>query len=472
MEQLKRLFPFVLVIFAFALHAHNLDHTSYDLDEAVHIWHAQKSYSDVVDQSANDPNPPVYNLILSTWVKFFGVSEWTTRFFSVLMSVLAVLAVYLIGKRNFGLAVGIMAALLFCFSPIQFRFSHLARPYSLLMVSVIMSYGLLFEAIRHPSRKWYVLYFLSTSWMIYVHPTSVFNLPAQGLMAILMLFSSRRNLIMLIATQVAAAGSFAIWVFSVPYFERDDKMWFAAPDMNAVTQVLEVFHGTMWIFVVSMLLLAIVALRIIFLFGQDDDRGRKLLLLVLWILVPMLGSIAVSHAFKPVFQDKYILSVQPAFMLMLAYSIRELFGERTRFIPLIPVFFGLGASTHLTPWTEGDWRNAVGHISDVKTENTSVFIHPWYEFRTFAFYYDRAGYEQPEVTQKRLVERHIYTAWHDLMPGGVAHERTDEIILLTAHGNHVELPFPLDSLMQVAELKDERKYSGIVLRHFKLKAKE
>ena len=84
--------PFFTAFFLLSLvvHKYNLDFASYDLDEAVHIWHAQKDYSEVIEQASHDPNPPVYNLVLSTWIKAFGVTEFSTRFLSVLFGALGV----------------------------------------------------------------------------------------------------------------------------------------------------------------------------------------------------------------------------------------------------------------------------------------------------------------------------------------------------------------------------------------------
>lgn len=453
-----------LIVIALAFHALNLSFASYELDEAVHIWYAQKSYVEVVEQAANDPNPPVYNLIISTWVKVFGVSEFSTRFFSVLMGVLGVVVMFLIASRNFGLMVGIIAALLYCFSPIQFRFTHLARPYSMLMVSVMLSYGFLLECLKEPSKRKLFWYYLFTTLMIYVHPTSVFNLAAQGLIIILNRYNSFKGIIRLMLPILAAAATFGIWVVCIPYFDRDDAMWFGPPDWEAIYYVIKVFFGSTEIILAQLailILLGVLAVR-----KRQIGIDKSFAFVLIWAIVPFVISIVFSHTFKPVFQDKYILSVQPAFMLLLALSIHKLGKTVFRTIAIISVALLFVLVIDIEPNAEDDWRSAVEYVEPMHDENSIILIDPWYEFRTFAFYFDRHGYEVPDSTQWYINRNRVFTSWNDVYDTLNGKPRADVVHLMLAHQGYVKPEVPTDVIESVATLDAEKKFPGVTVRTY------
>jgi hypothetical protein len=454
----------VFIIVASLFHTYNLDFSSYDLDEAVHIWHAQKSYSEVVEQASNDPNPPVYNLIISTWVKTFGVSEYATRFFSVIMGVIGVLLMYIIAARNFGMAVGILAALLYCFSPIQFRFTHLARPYSMLMVTVLLSYGMLFECLKKQSAITLISYMLLTAIMIYVHPTSVFNLAAQGLIVLIHFRKRILDSLPVLLAMVGSAASFAIWMLSIPYFDRNDDMWFAAPNWSDIWYVITVFYGSDWVCYAHLAILAMVGLQFVF---NREKKPNEVWKVFFWLLVPFVVSVVFSHLIKPVFQDKYILSVQPALMLLIAISIVSIRSALARIAIAMVMLALIISAVRFEPYAEGDWKNAVTYVKDTRQPNGKIFVDPWYEFRTLSYYYDKHMFETPDSTIKLLAFDGVHFAWHDVYENGQA--KCDFLYVLSCHEDVTESLVDYALLDTVAVLLEERTFTGVKLRSYEFK---
>ena len=453
-----------LVVLSLGFHSYNLEFASYDLDEAVHIWHAQRTYAEVVEQSSHDPNPPIYNLILSVWVKTFGVSEFATRFFSVLMGALGVGLMFLVASRNFGLTVGVMAALFYCFSPIQFRFTHLARPYSMLMVTVLLSYGLLLECLRKPTSLKLFLYYLATTLMIYVHPTSVFNIPAQGLIALLVHYKEPKVLGKLILPLVGSVLSFGIWVMAIPYFERDDAMWFGPPDLDAVWYVINVFYGNVYLIIGQLFLLGAIVYHLTE--RKTELNSKYIAAIAVWMVIPFVISIAFSHVVKPVFQDKYILSVQPAFMLMLAVCIASISKEWMRGAAFGAVVVVLCMSVNTKQQAEGDWRKAVTYLDSRHSTSSMIFIDPWYEFRTFSYYFDRHAYEVPDSTVKLIVEKGATFAWHDIYNSETGLAKVDKVHIIRAHADVNEPAVNQQLLDSVATLVEAQDFVGINVRTY------
>ena len=462
-RKFRLLIPFLLAFFALGFHLINLDYASYDLDEAVHVWHAQKSYREVVEQASNDPNPPIYNLIISAWVKQFGVSEFSTRFFSVLMGVFGTVIMYLLAKRNFGLFAGVLSALLYTLSPIQFRFTHLARPYAMLMVTVLLSYGFMFESIRKQSGLKLLAYFIASSLMIYVHPTSVFNIPVQML---IIAFHKRKNLkdaIPLLALSVLSVASFLIWVTSIPYFERGEEMWFDAPDMKAISYVIGVFYATPWLMVIQALLLGYFIRKVSV---ESSTRKSGLFTLVIWCLVPFVVSIGFSHFIKPVFQDKYILSVQPAIVMLLAVSISQLAKPLVKISLAVGCVIMLLANADFTRDSEGDWKRAVEYVRPLQNDSSLILIDPWYELQTFAYYFDREAYENPHITSKILEQKGVFTSWEDVYDVENGKSRCKVLHILQAHEGHVTPVVTKETLDNVATLSALKTFFGVAIRSY------
>lgn len=456
----------LLFILSIAFHSYNLGFTSLDLDESIHVWHAQQSYAHVVEQASKDPNPPVFNIMISWWVKHFGVEEWALRSFSLMWGAIGVVLIYLIGLRNFNLTVGVMAAGLFCVSPMLFRFTHLVRPYTFLLVTVIGSYGLLFEVLKRPSAVKRLLYFLVTTLMIYVHPTSIFNIPAQGIIALIFCLPSWKKLLLNWMIMLAAVLGFGAYYLVIPYFEKEVEMWFDAPDWEAVWYVLNVFYGKWYVMAIQLILFLMVLIPSV---RKNYLKHWKLVVSVaLWLGVPMLVSVVFSYVSNPVFQDKYVLSSLPAILLMLAVTINVVVDGKLKWLVFLPAFAISLAFIRYEPYTEGDWKNAVAYIKNDMDENTAVFLSPWYEFSTFTYYNDPEAYMATDSTMKYMVQKHVLWAWHDVVFPGDTLAKFDRLYLVSAHGDYPEQLFNMDSLNRNAQLLDEQQFTGVNVRKYKL----
>lgn len=461
------LIGFILFLVSVVFHSYNLGFTSLDLDESVHVWHAQQSYAHVVEQASNDPNPPVFNVMISWWVKHFGVEERTLRTFSVLWGSLAVVLLYFIGLRNFNKRVGIMVALLFCASPMVFRFTHLVRPYTLLLFTVIASYGMLFELVRKPSNAKRLMYYLCTTLMIYVHPTSIFNIPAHGLIALIFNRSNWKSLLSLWSLMVLSVLSFGAYYLVIPYFENEVEMWFDAPDWEDVWYVLNVFYGKWYIMAIQLALL-LTAAMIPSVRKQFVKRGTLIVSIMMWIGIPMMVSVIFSHIGKPVFQDKYVLSSLPGILFLLAATTDVVVPGRFKWI-----LFGCSVTISLSyvrfePFTEGDWKHAVAYINEDFDQRTAVFLTPWYEFSTFTYYNDPEAYRQTDSTMKYMVQKNVLWAWHDVVRPGDTLAKFDRLYLVSAHVGYAVPEFNIDSLNQHASLLEERQFSGVNVRKYRL----
>ena len=110
------------------------------LDEAFSVWLARHPLGEMIAWIARiDQHPPLYYLLLHFWIGLVGDGPAAVRLLSALLSTLTIPAMYLLGRRLLGPAVGILAALILALSPFHVRFAQETRMYALLMLNASLA---------------------------------------------------------------------------------------------------------------------------------------------------------------------------------------------------------------------------------------------------------------------------------------------------------------------------------------------
>jgi hypothetical protein len=185
----------------------------------------------------------------------------------------------------------------------------------------------------------------------------------------------------------------------------------------------------------------------------------------MWVLVPFLFSICFSHLVKPIFQDKYILSVQPAMMLLLAYAIYSIWGTLLKLTGFVVAIGLMIVSSDTTPNPEGDWKNVVKYIKPLHNARSVVLIDPWYEFRTFSYYFNQSAFEKPDSTVKILSKNRVHTGWNDAL-GLIIQKQSGVIHLLSSHVGAFDSHIDRRLLDSVATLVRDTQFIGIRVQSF------
>lgn len=459
---------FFLVLLNVLVRLPQIGCSSFDLDEAVHIWFAQKSLPEIIGRAAEDPNPPLYNILISFWIKLFGVSEIAVRWFSLLFSAFAGGALFFFLRRNVNLRVALFASVLFLLSAIQLKFAHNARPYTLMVFLMICSYGMLLDTLRRPSGAKAALYGLFTALMIYAHPTAIFNLPAQGLFILLHFHKDLLAAVEAMAGIIGAFVIYIIWYVSIPYFKGEIVTWLPPPGLDELMLAIRHLNGSQdnRLFVLQVLVAAAGGIAVVS--GLRAKRGT-MYLGVLWTVIPVAANFLFSQVADPIFQAKYVLSAQVGMTVLLAISLDAIRWEWLRW-PMIVLL--LLASVEKLNWqvTSGeDWRTAASIVRNDEGVRTATFISPWYEMYAFAYHYDRELYKDHVNTQPLLVRNRVFTAWHDIIETGSEHPRYFRVHFIEAQPSEAKQFGRIDSLKAYAKLVAEHHLEGMNLYTFELK---
>lgn len=103
------------------------------LDETFSVWLASHSVVEMLHWTVKiDQHPPLYYLLLHSWIARFGDMPYYVRLLSVLFGAGTIPMIYLIGKRLSGAMVGLAAAVFLALSPFHIYFAQETRMYTLL----------------------------------------------------------------------------------------------------------------------------------------------------------------------------------------------------------------------------------------------------------------------------------------------------------------------------------------------------
>lgn len=123
----------LITVIGAALRVYLLDSKGMWLDETFSVWLANHNIGEMLQWTVRiDQHPPLYYLLLHSWIERYGDSAYSARMFSVLFGAATIPVIYLIGRRISGWVVGLAAALLLAFSPFNIRFAQETRMYTLL----------------------------------------------------------------------------------------------------------------------------------------------------------------------------------------------------------------------------------------------------------------------------------------------------------------------------------------------------
>jgi hypothetical protein len=128
--------PWLLVLvtlFGAALRVLLLATKGMGLDETVNVWLAGHSYAEMIPWLTRvNQQPPLYYLLLHTWISINGASPYYARLLSVLLGTATIPFIYFIGKRLSSPMMGLAAAALLAASPYHIFFAQDTSIYTLL----------------------------------------------------------------------------------------------------------------------------------------------------------------------------------------------------------------------------------------------------------------------------------------------------------------------------------------------------
>lgn len=325
-----------LILLSFTVRIYRLDEQSLWGDEAWSLFHATRESFGNVLRSARDDGvvPPAYYLFLHTWIAAAGRSEFALRYISLLCGVLAVPAIFALGRRLGGVGTGIIATLLQTLSPFHVYYSQETRMYAQMTLFTILSTYFFWRLIaKTPSSDWKVWagYVITGGLAVNSHYFAWYVILAHGLFWLGDLIRKRlvtwRIALLCLSAQAAILALFLPWTLYV--WERALGLTGQVTPMSVPLAVilrrcLGIFSAGApsiaaeqaevgWTTLIPFLLLLALALL-------WPWKRRGLIFLVVCASAPILATFSLSFPTLPGW-SRYFIAASPPYYLLLARGV-------------------------------------------------------------------------------------------------------------------------------------------------------
>ena len=380
-----------------------LANQSFWLDEGASIEIASTPLINFVAKMAGDFHPPLFYLLLKSWLPIAGHSEWLIRLPFILIGTATIPAIYLLIKELFAdknEMASRLTLILFCISPFHIYYSQELRMYSLSALLTVLSWIYLIRSQRQSHPKYLVFLTLLNALNLYTFYGAFFNLVAQMIYVIF----SKKKILSTLASLASSVIFFLPWIPTL-LVQMDNGGY-----LKTALPGWQVLSGTLTLKSLVLIPLKLLFGRITFtpkilyysLAGTVTAiylalatfgvmREKKTRALLLWVVVPLLISLLISLK-TPVLGYWRFLFILPALISLTAIGLSKFslsVGGVTFwiliFLTLLPTFIYWGTREN----QREDWRKLSSYINKPQT---LIVVNFPQAFAPLKFYYPQAEY--------------------------------------------------------------------------------
>ena len=427
-------------------------------DEAFSIGTIDRPFGDALWRLANwEVNQSPFFLLLAGWWRL-GEGETFLRLLPAASTVLAVPALFVLGRRLVDARTGAIAALLLAVHPLAIQWGQQLRGYALVLLLVIVATHLLLRALERPEAAGPALAWAAVAATATYTHFFAFLVVATCVLWVLLMRPIPRRLL------VTAGAAYAVLVLPLGWFlvtrEGDPLSWVPGGSPAAVRSTArDLLGGTrpsMVAYVVAASAgtwAAVTVVRAGRTHGSTGSPWRSALPL-LWATGPVVAVLVSTATVKPLLETRFLIVVVPGLALLAAVGVRSL-GPRAG--PILLAALLLTSCIGLRDWyrqpPHDDWRSVTALVASATDAGDALWTSPRGGVFAVQYYLDRMGAEplvvvrpapedppagdrlaevQSEVATRVLQPLDpAYVAWRDRHYELVEERRVDEIVVRT-----------------------------------------
>ena len=271
-----------------------------------------------------EANMSLYYLFLRLWLHL-GDTPTILRSLSVIFALATIPALYLLGRRLFDSRTGLIAAVLLALNAYHIRYSQEARSYALTVLLCVLSSLFFVESLENPTRRVRLGHILTSSLAVYAH-----------FFAALLILAQYLSLRFVEGTRIPEParkdwrwigfGVLPVAIFVVST-GAGPLSWIKRPSLRELWSFATHLTGNGGpLLLVASLIACGAALLPVFRrrsISQTSWDSWRYWFLVLWLLFPVLFTVAVSFA-RPLFLARYFVLCLPALNLLVAAGLARL----------------------------------------------------------------------------------------------------------------------------------------------------
>jgi Dolichyl-phosphate-mannose-protein mannosyltransferase len=278
--------------------------SGYSSDEVWSVKAASLNYTSEMAMLKADVHPPLYYLLLHSWVRLFGTAERAVRALSAVFYLLATYALYRLGRTLYGHRMALLCATLYLSSPLGILSGQFARMYALLsLLSVLSTWLYLQFSIRpNKSRLLFVLYVLVNILGTFTHIAFFFVVFAQVVCHFLF-FRHEQTKRFNAAVVLSFVPYIILWapvLLGQIANSAEGLAWLKKPGLSRMTELLLVYGGAFWLLMPALL----------FMWWRsrfESFRTFSKLRLPLTLLIITIGTPLLVSQFKPIFNSRFAI---------------------------------------------------------------------------------------------------------------------------------------------------------------------
>jgi mannosyltransferase len=423
-----------LMLVGFGLRLLRLGDKSVWWDEGWSVWVARQTLVDIARQVGNDVHPPLYFWLLHLWRWGSNDVEFTLRFLSVLLGLVAVAVTYQLGRTVAGRPVGLLAAGVLVFSRFHIVWSQEIRMYALATMLAALGAWAALRVWNQGNWRDYLLYVLSMCaglftlylffpvpvaanlawlWMWWREQRSVPGLPER----------SFGTLFKWGAAQIAILLLFIPWLL----YARQGFLDTASATPLNLLDLLKIYWTVLVVgvplnvdqyapYTLPVLLTFVAGLVALFQLSRHQEHtGRDLTLLLAGLLIPLVVVFYITmpraSGYAPPFSPRYLVIFTPYFAVLLAWGIVRLGTIRARSRLILPLLMGVvawAAWAGLRDYHSGrllldDYSSLSATLEAYAHEEDGVVLYTDRDWPIFAFHYASFWHGIPHWWQ---IDRH------------------------------------------------------------------
>ena len=376
------------------------------LDEAINVNVAGSlDFIPLITQySLGDFHPPLYHVILRSWILLFGSSEIVVRIPSVIFAIGSIFTAYLITKNLFDKKTALIAATLVATAPLHIYYSQEARMYMLAAFLAGLSVYFFLALLEKDKLINWIGFILATSLMLYSDYLPYLLLPVY----LIFLYIYRRKVKR--STLKSFLPAFIIifltitpWLILLPQqlsgglqTAQNSPAWarvVGAPQVSSLILTFVKFtigrisidNNLIYAILFSPIALFVTVLFIISTFRLSHHRT----FLWYWFFAPIFMSFAIAF-FVPIYAYFRLLFVLPAFYIIWAAAITTInWSKLIRILLLIALIINIGATViylENPKFQRENWKEAYLYVESHLKPKSVVLFEADYPAAPFDYY--------------------------------------------------------------------------------------
>lgn len=385
---------------ALFLRAWHLRAESAWLDEVLTLRHMDSTslteyWRRIAEEDVSVLLVPVYYTLEYCWSRLFGDSLLAMRWLSLTAGLLSIPLLFIIGRRLFGSAAGLVAAACLACSLPHVFYSQEVRRYAFDTFMALLSFAAMLAALDTAERRrtgalWWTAYLSVNVFLIW---TSIYSLPlmaAEGLY----LWREKTPLNRLAAwviVHAAATLALAVWIYVL---NIQELFWIPLPGPKELVNAFLVLAGgrfsndnpapylplgiTLDGLLAVLLFASIPWLAVKTLASRSNQAPPRLnfAVVLLWLVLPPVTWFLFSHLWKPCFLYRYFLFSGCALYLLAGAAWMQLPAKWMKTVLLIAVFtlYGYQATTRFSGPFRPDYRRAAARIQAMSPDTPILVL--------------------------------------------------------------------------------------------------